>query len=133
MSTNKVFEVDDLDVGVSVYIDRGFTWTSIPALYKGQQFIRTANDDKNNANASYLSFDINVAATVYVLLDNRATSEPGWLDGSWSSNSDIVDTTDVERRVYFKSFPAGRVVLGGNMRSPAAGARSNYNVVIIPD
>ena len=70
---------------------------------------------------------------MYVLFDDRATSIPGWLDGSWSSNSDIVDTTDVARRVYFKSFPAGGVVLGGNMRSPAAGAGSNYNVVVIPD
>ena len=102
-------------------------------MYEGQHFIRTANADKKNKAANYLSFDINVAATVYVLLDDRATSIPGWLDGSWSSNSDILDNTDTKRRVYFKSVTAGRVILGGNLRSPAKGAKSNYNVVVIPD
>jgi len=133
VSTNKVYELDVLNPGVRVYIDRTYTWTSIPALYQGQQFIRTANGDKKNKDANHLSFDINVAATVYVLLDDRATRIPAWLDGSWSSNSDMVNNTDVPRRVYFKSFAAGRVVLGGNLRSPATGARSNYNVVVIPD
>ncbi len=74
MNTNNVFELDDLNPGVDVYIDRTFIWTSIPALYQGQQFIRTANNDNNNTDANYLSFDINVATTVYVLLDDRATA-----------------------------------------------------------
>jgi len=91
------------------------------------------NDDKRNTSASYLGFDINVASTVYVFYDTRPPSVPGWLDGSWSTNSNVVSDSNAGRDVYFKSFAPGRITLGGNARSPAAGTKSNYIVVVIPD
>jgi len=35
-------------------------------------------------------------------------------------------------KVYSKRFPAGRVSLGGNKQPPAAGAGSNYVVIVKP-
>ena len=72
VSNGKVYERDTLDVGQNVYIDRNYTFTNIPTAYLGQEFIRTANNDKNVADPNHLSFDLTVAATVYVAFDVRA-------------------------------------------------------------
>lgn len=133
-STGKTFRVDVLAPGKLVYIDRTYTWTTIPPRYAGAQFVLTANNDKYATAANYLSFTINVPAMVYVAYDYYAARLPGWLtDGSWTSTGEVLGTSDVKRQVYRKHFPAGPVVLGGNRQAPAAGAESNYNVVVMEE
>jgi hypothetical protein len=133
VGSGKTYEVDTLEVGKLTYSDRSYTFTSVPSGYPGQEFIRTANNDKNATTANFLSFDLTASAKVRVLLDNRVSTLPAWLDdGSWTLLTDIVGTSDVNRRVYEKEFSAGTVQLGGNAMSPMSGAQSNYNVVVIP-
>jgi len=131
VANGKSYEKDTLVVAKLVYIDRTYTFTSVPPPYEGQEFIRTANNDKSATEPNFLSFTLTANATVYVAFDIRATNLPGWLDASWTETGDIIGTSDVSRRVYKKDLPAGTVTLGGNAVSPMSGAGSNYNVIAI--
>ena len=113
-----------LSSGQRVYIDRNFTYTSIPPRLEGIDFIQTANDDKASIRESFLTFVVDEPVTVFVLYDSRATFFPLWLS-TWALQSTQVTTTDVPLRIFAKNFPQGRVTLGGNLASGAAGAGSN--------
>ena len=133
VANGKTYELDNLNTGSMVYIDRKYTFTEVPLDLEGAEFIRTANNDKNNTAADFLTFTLAADATVSVLFDARATILPAWLsDGTWTLTNEQVDTSDVVRRIYTKQFPAGDVQLGGNALAPMKGARSNYNVVVTP-
>jgi hypothetical protein len=118
-----------LAVSQRVYVDRKFEFTAVPDRYLGREYIRTANDDKSNTAADYLTLTLAQPATVYVLYDQRATQLPAWLSG-WSLLPDTIDTHDGPRRIYSQAFPAGTVTLGGNAMAPMSGARSAYAVVV---
>jgi hypothetical protein len=124
---------DTLSTGKLVYIDRSYTFTSIPSKYRGKEFIRTANDDKYQKSTSFLRFNLTQAADVYVVYDNRVSILPSWLN-SWTLTGDRIYTTDGgadPRRIYKKNYPVGPVVLGGNAAGSMSGAKSNYNVIAI--
>lgn len=131
VSNGKTYEKDTLATGKLVYIDRSYTFMSVPASYGGQEFIRMANNDKYATTPDFLTFTLTGDATVYIAYDVRATSLPVWLDGSWTDTGDTIGTSDVTRRLYKKGFAAGTVTLGGNAMAPMAGAGSNYNVIAI--
>ncbi|MCH8040993.1 MAG: tandem-95 repeat protein [Nitrospinae bacterium] len=132
VANGKAYEVGTFTAGQLVYIDRGYTYTSgYPGEVEGQEYIRTANNDKNGMGASFLTVELAAAARVYVLYDIRASQVPGWLgDGTWAVQSGVVGTTDVDHVIYYKDFPAGSVGLGGNADAPMAGAGSMYSVVV---
>src|SRR5918996_3312547 len=133
VSSGNTYEEDVLTVGKLVYIDRDFTFTYVPPLLEGQEFIRTANDDKKADDDDFLTFTLTEDAIVYVLYDMRSIDLPEWLaDADWEMTDSFVATDDVIRRVYQKEFPAGEVTLGGNAQPPMTGPMSNYNVVVIP-
>ena len=131
VASGKAYElVNGLSVGQPVYIDRGYTYSNVPAILQGETHLRTANNDKSQTNSSFLSFTVNRDVTVYVAYDSRANSLPSWLSG-WSSTGQILQTTDAPLDLYSQEFNAGTITLGGNMTSPAAGAGSNYTVIIL--
>jgi hypothetical protein len=131
-----VVDTSGVSAGGRVYIDRTYSYNTVPPAIEGAVYIRTANNDKNAANASFLSFSVNQDVTVYVVYDVRGTpaqggSLPNWLSG-WTDTGLTMGTTDMARRVYSRDFVAGTVSLGGNMAAGARGAESNYTVVIVP-
>ncbi|WP_162053456.1 malectin domain-containing carbohydrate-binding protein [Pontibacter pamirensis] len=130
-TTGKSYALADLAVGVKHYTDRTYQVTSVPSSVSGASLIQAANDDKTNTSSSLLSFDLNQNATVYVAYDPRATVLPTWLSG-WQKLTDRVGVDDAKishMDLYSKGFAAGKVSLGGNMQSPAAGAQTNYFVL----
>ncbi|WP_347160004.1 malectin domain-containing carbohydrate-binding protein [Pontibacter chitinilyticus] len=130
-STGKSYSVADLAAGIKMYVDRTYQITSVPTALSGSSLIQTANGDKWNTSSSYLTFSLSQNATVYVAYDPRATALPSWLSG-WTKLADRlgVDDSNISSMVlYSKSFAAGKVTLGGNMVSPAAGAENNYLVI----
>jgi hypothetical protein len=132
VSNGNAYQKDTLGAGSLTYTDRAYTFTSVPSLLEGQEFIRSANDDKTAAGADYLTFSLAADATVFVLFDDRVATLPAWLnDGTWSLTADKVGTTDITRRIYQKQYHAGTVRLGGNAGAPMAGAASNYNVAAV--
>ena len=129
--SGKAYQVVDggLNSGAMVDIDRSYTFTAIPASLVGTTYIQTANNDKKGSQEEFLSFSVNQDVTVYVAYDERVTSLPDWL-ASWANTGETLDTTDVSLHLYAKDFQAGTVILGGNLAAGAAGAKSNYSVVV---
>lgn len=107
------YEWGKLTLGSMVYIDRDFTYISVPSAYSGLNYLRTANDDKNASGNQFLSFDLSEAGTVYVGYDIRNTTLPAWLQ-TWADTGDRLVTTDTTFKLYKKEFTAGTVYLGGN-------------------
>jgi len=119
---------DDLDEGELVYTDRSYTFSGVPAAYEQQTYIKTENDDKTSTGSSFLTFEINMASTVYVAHDDRITTKPDWMN-SFTDTGDALTTGSDDFSLYAKDFAAGTVTLGGNY---GTGSHSMYNVVVIP-
>lgn len=120
----------DLAVGDLEYIDRDYTYSSMPVEIEGHTYIRTANDDKfsDGADSDFLRFTIDQDATIYVAHDNRITTKPSWL-GLFTDTGIEVETTDVTLTLFKKDFTAGQVSLGGN---GAMSSLSMYTVMAVP-
>ena len=118
-----------------VYVDQTTTFTTpIPSSCLRQVYILTRNADKNSTGTSFLSFDVNQTATVMVGIDERIAAPPAWLQG-WTRESAGLVTTDpacARRVLYSKTFPSGRVTLGGNRDANMPTGRSMYTVVVMP-
>ncbi|WP_342348079.1 FG-GAP-like repeat-containing protein [uncultured Nitrospira sp.] len=114
-----------LQVGATVYIDRSFTFTTVPASVEGAAFIRTANNDKAATNAGFLSFNVNQPVTVYVAHDVRITSKPSWLTTFTDTGKDLA-TSDATLHLFARAFPVGTITLGGNAGSDL----SMYSVIV---
>lgn len=130
VSSGKAYQaMPGLAASNSVYIDRSYTYRSVPALVQGKTYLQTANDDKNRTDSSFLRLTVNQDVRVYVAYDKRATALPGWLSG-WTDTGQTLANTDVPLALYSRDFATGNITLGGNLAAPAAGAGSNYTVVI---
>ncbi|KAA6439820.1 T9SS type A sorting domain-containing protein [Dyadobacter flavalbus] len=128
------YEVANMGVNVPLYVDRDYNLVSLPDFLQGVTFIQTGNETKRDKRPSFLKFNLDREAIVYVAYDPRAKVLPEWLNG-WQKLTDKVYTTDPGTsylNVYTKVFPAGTVTLGGNLAAPAAGALTNYLVAAIP-
>ncbi|MEM9056225.1 MAG: Ig-like domain-containing protein [Pseudomonadota bacterium] len=116
-----------LDVDAPVYIDRAYSYATVPAQYAGLDYLMTANADKNVDDPDFLRFDLLQAAAVFVGHDRRIADKPAWLD-TWETTGDSLFTTDAAFDVFVREFPAGEVTLGGN----AGDGNSMYVVIVGP-
>ena len=104
----------NVSINRSFYIDRTYTISYIPHDFRGLVWLRTANDDKRNTDASFLSYTVNQDVTVYVGYDTRIAVKPGWLQ-TWTATGDyITDDTGVEFELLQKDFVQGTINLGSN-------------------
>ncbi len=134
IGTGKQYGVSALQEGATYYIDRTYTFTSVPEDLAGATFIKTANDDKLSTSNTLLTFTLAQASTLYVAYDPRATALPAWLS-DWTKTIISLGTTDPGSStfdLYSKSFAAGEVTLGGALAPPAAGSEMNYLVIAQP-
>jgi len=128
------FEVATFSVGVEYYGDRDYTITSMPAELVGAEGIKVLNDEKTDASANYVQFDLTQYGDVYIGYDNRGTSLPNWMsDFDFTGTSiGVTDTEASPLQLYRKTFGPGQVILGGNMATGASGANTNYTVLALP-
>lgn len=113
--------------GEKLYIDRDYTYETVPGELRGATYIQTANDDADVRAEPHLQFKVNKPATVYLALDSRANQLPDWVDELGFSKAGYeIDTTDTSFRIYGKKVSQGTVQLGGN----AGAGHSNYQVII---
>ena len=118
-----------LQVGGKVYIDRSYTFRTVPASLQGAAYIQTANNDKAATQAAFLSFTVNQPVTVSVAHDVRITPKPAWLATFTDTGKDLV-TSDTTLHLFAQSFAAGTITLGGNVN--AGSGNSMYAVVVVP-
>ncbi len=127
------YAVADLTAGITYYTDRGYTINTLPgSIATDAKIIKTANDDKNNCNLSYLSFDMSTSADVSIAWWKGQTL-PGWIAASGFSlvPGEEIQTNHINGdpgtfELYQKSFSAGTVSLEG----ACSGGGNNYFVVI---
>ena len=117
-----------LQSGGTVYIDRAYTFTTVPSSVQGATYIRTANNDKTATTATFLSFTVNQPVSVSVAHDVRLTPKPSWLITFTDTGANLV-TSDTTLRLFTRSFPAGTITLGGNA---SGGSGSMYSVIVQP-
>ena len=127
VASGRTYEIiyNGVQNGALVYIDRTYTYSTIPTSLQGTTYIKTANDDKASSSASFLTFEVNQDVTVYVAHDDRITTKPSWL-ASFTDTGDNLVTTDTTLSVFASNYLAGTITLGGN-----EGGYSMYTVVIV--
>lgn len=107
----------NMQQGNILYGDRTYTLKTLPIIFNGSQWIRTANSSKTwNAGKTLMSFTINQTATISVAVDARL-NKPSWMDTSWiNTGLNLQDNENhtMTFHIYQKSFPAGSVNLGTN-------------------
>jgi N-acetylneuraminic acid mutarotase len=134
VATGKTYPLTEMHTGNVYYTDRAYKIGAVPAILQGVAAIRTANDDKINKASSMLTFNLSDTATVYVAYDPRGTTLPAWLNG-WKKLPDKLGVNDpkiTSFNLYSKNFDPGKVILGGNLATPAAGALCQYIVLATP-
>jgi len=117
--------------GDTLYNDRDYTIAIFPTELSDYYFLETSNDDKNMSDSQFLNFTVNQDVTVYLAYETRATSLPTWLS-SWEATGALFGANEGSHFLYKKDFSSGTITLGGNMSDGAAGAGSNYSVLVAP-
>ncbi|PIR43802.1 hypothetical protein COV24_01000 [candidate division WWE3 bacterium CG10_big_fil_rev_8_21_14_0_10_32_10] len=134
VETGNTYEVmsNGLILDANQYIDRNYTFDSIPASLLGITYFKTANNNKSTRSNTHLSFNVNQDVTVYVAHDNRYALKPAWLDGTWTdTNEDIGAPGAGTFSVFSKDFNQGSVVLGGNVNPQEIENNSMYTVAVV--
>jgi len=128
------YKEDLKEVGDDLFVDEAFTLTSIPSVLDNGRWLSTANSDRNQANADYLSFEVGGSpVTVYVAYDAAATSLPSWLSGAYVDAGATVATDNTAApvlRLYRASNVTGTVTVGG-ADATTHGAGSNFVVIVV--
>jgi len=124
-----------LDEQEKYYTDRNYQVMSVPDSLKHLFWIRTANDDKNDTSTDIIRFQLLCGATIYIAYDSRATAPPDWLGNGFVQTNMVINVNDKFNyfTIWKKHLAAGAVALGGNMANGAAGAKTNYLVLLKPD
>ncbi|MCH8041911.1 MAG: DUF1593 domain-containing protein, partial [Nitrospinae bacterium] len=135
VTSGRAYQVipNGLQPGASVYIDRGYTYTTVPTTLVNVTYLQTANNDKTSSGPSFLSFDANQSVTVYVGHDTRISPKPAWL-AAFTPTGETLVTTDVPLALFSRSFPAGTITLGGNDVTTSDlrwGQQSMYTVAVV--
>lgn len=132
VSTPAGYEVDTVSLdSVPVYIDRTSWFTEVPQKYLGLPFIRTANEDRGNTNANFLTFTIDRNATLYVCYSASAQSVPNWLSSQFANTGETLSRLYHTWNVWQGKFPTGSVTLGGNMATGASGDGLGMYIVMV--
>jgi hypothetical protein len=133
VATNKAVRVRPLTLDRDVYIDRDYTFQTIPPALEGMAYVRAANEDKYRKDSSYMTFTLTAPATVYVAFDVRANKLPSWLaKASWVKTGMQLRTSDALFDIYERSYAAGPVSLGGNGALWGVNPYSHYVVIVAP-
>lgn len=128
-----------MDIGSEYYGDRTYTILSMPASLQGELGIKTNNGDKENTSGSWITFDLNNQADIYIAYDHRGIPAnggtlPSWLS-TWTDTGQEILVSDAgayAMHLFKKTHNIGPVTLGGNKQSPASGSGSMYFVILQP-
>ncbi|GEM_PF-1483485 len=120
----------NLGTGATLYGDRSYTISSLPAAVAGGAWIRTANDSRVFTGAVVARFTVAQAATVYVAHRDDIAPKPAWLQGWTDTGMNLVDSEPRTYSLYRKDFAAGATVDLG----PDGGGTSSgmYTVIVLP-
>jgi alpha-tubulin suppressor-like RCC1 family protein len=113
-------------VGARTYIDRTFTFRSLPAELQGQTYIRTADDDQAiSGNSRMVTFRTDQEAMVYVGYNGETF--PGWLSNNGFVRTGQSLTVDAGGKtqlynLWARTYAQGEEVRLGSNRPGSANA-----------
>ena len=125
------YENSYINVGGQCYVDQPSTITELPAHLGGCLLIKTALADSNNKKETFLSFELNDSAYVYIGYDAQAKSYPHWLADNFKKTSYSLEIDNsYQLNLWVREYGPGTVVLGGNKAAGAANVQLMYVVLI---
>ncbi len=74
------------------YVDRDYRVLDIPAAYEGMLWVKTKNDDKDNADLT-IRFTVGEHVGVYIAFDSRLPA-PAWLTDDFIRTQDVLQVSD---------------------------------------
>jgi hypothetical protein len=122
--------VETLHVGDTSHIDQQHTITALPRDLAGRLAIKTADSEKHNQAATFLTFTVTQDATVYVAYDAQVRHYPAWLTAAFTNTGSTITTTQGPLAVWRREVSAGPVTLPGNSHGGAPEVRANYLVLL---
>lgn len=114
-----VFPISKLRLGGMVHFNKGDNEVSVSntAGYEGMTCILGNAKDTNRTETSYLSFEVDEAARVYIAYEKKdnlfASAIPVWLKSWQRSPSMQIVTQYFYYDIYYRAFPKGTVTLPG--------------------
>jgi lysophospholipase L1-like esterase len=124
-----------LEPGDVYLVDSAATLTDVPTALTSAVWIMPAQSDAGSTAASFLEFDLDRSATVYVAYDADAASLPEWVNPATSGFIDTgtqLTTTQTNYRIFSAPFGTGNVSLGGNHATGGGDAADMYLVGLLP-
>src|SRR5262249_6900897 len=112
------------------YVDSASTITALPTGFDGLGILKTANADKGNTNAAFLTLTLFQNATLYVAYDAKASTFPRWLTASFTNTGQLIQTTTRPMVLWKKDVLAGPVTLPGNKYQESGWVRAMYFVLL---
>jgi hypothetical protein len=102
-------------------------------LFLGREWIKVATETKKYSGGPQATITLAAPATVYLIVDDRWGSSPGWLSG-WSNSGLHVVVWETTTNPSFR-FTAYRKVVSaaGTVDLPGIGASTAYNYFVIVD
>lgn len=119
----------NIQAGDDMFGDRTYTIDTLPPVYAGSDWIRTAADSKAYTDPVLVTFDVTADVEVLIVHDSRITTKPVWLTANWTDTGNtVVDSLGVSYEVYTRSYTAGSSVsLGQNGESAGV---IGYSVIV---
>ena len=124
------YQVATVHTGSTYYIDSASTITSLPPGFDGLGILKTANGNKGNKNASFLTFTLFQDATLYVAYDAKVSTFPTWLTASFTNTGQLMQTTYHPMLLWKKNVLAGPIMLPGNQYQESVKVPSMYVVLL---
>lgn len=129
--SGRAYATAGLQPGQPSYTDRPYKFTAVPDALRGALMIRTANEDDRSKGQRFLTFDLAIESTVIIAHDTRLKERSAWLM-AFQDTDQKISTEDTTFHLWSKDFPAGPVVLGGNVAGTQQGGFANYMVIVQP-
>lgn len=129
--SRRPYEEAVLEHGTRAFTDRGYLITDIPELLEGETFVRSANDDADQALGTGITLDLRYPSTVFLADDSRGEKLPEWARGNFQA-TDMTLSMETPYSIYQANYPAGLAEFGPN-RQGVAGRKGNYILIIQPN
>ncbi|MDR3459599.1 MAG: DUF4982 domain-containing protein [Verrucomicrobiae bacterium] len=131
--TTSVRVEQDAHDGARIYADRNFTFSGLPPVLAGSDWVQTANEDKLYSAADLLDFSLKTDVMVYVAHDSRLPA-PDWLRQQFAATELTLMVNGQEMKIYSRRARNGEsLTLGSNTENPKAKSCNMYLVFVKHD
>jgi hypothetical protein len=98
----------------------------------GYLWIKTANNDRNNTDENFVTFQLRETAKIYVAYDSRAVNYPNWLVENFYRIGKQIGVSEYATKLdlWERNCEPGVIALGANLAMGAQGVESMYVVLI---